>query len=131
MNSILSFPRLPGPIDTRTHTKLRGNALARSKAYFVSDMENVPIYGFPAFQYKAVEKEYKLIKVLLRLQQLIKEKFNNDVNHCIVTLYQDQNDQIKYHSDDPKTIDPSTPIFFFSLGYQRPLARDQSKESFI
>ena len=72
-----------------------------------------------------MEKEYKLIKdqpLLLRLQQLIKEKFNKDVNHCIVTLYQNQNDHIKYHSDDPKTIDPSTPIFFFSLGYQRPLA---------
>jgi 2OG-Fe(II) oxygenase superfamily len=108
-----------------SHMRYRGNALKRSKFFLVNDLENVPVYLYPGFQYQSIVEEYGLIKdnvLATRFSNAIEKQFGVDINHIIGTRYSNGEDGIGYHSDKPKTINPDVPIYIFSCGAQRDLS---------
>lgn len=107
------------------HMKYRGHELKRSKFFLVDDLDQVPIYSYPGFQYEAVVKEYKLISdfpIIQEIKNRLCEEFKVNLNHVIGTVYYNKDDNIERHNDKVQTLDPNTPIFTVSLLSSRPLA---------
>jgi hypothetical protein len=107
------------------HMLYRGRPIARSKLFLVDQLQpSVPVYLFPGFQYAQIAHDYHSMHEVPLIDQMsleLAKQFGLSTNHVILTRYQDQHDNIGYHNDKPKTIDPDVPIFIISLGAQRPL----------
>lgn len=116
---------------TNSEMKWRGNALNRSKAFFVKTLQpTIPIYRYPGFQYASVQ-HYQTIEsnpLVKQLHEMIYREFAVDTNHVIATLYEDENDSIGWHDDKMDTLDPNSPIYIFSFGQERELCFRKKNE---
>ena len=116
--------------------KYRNNELARSKAFLVKDVENLAKYGYPGFTYPSMEYyracrmsgDVAPVALLVHvLEGHCQYKYAGGewtspvINHVIGTEYESGTDNIGFHSDKVKDLEPGAPTFILSVGGEREL----------
>jgi len=128
----------------RKHSAIqyRGKDLKRAKIFSCKNRDVDPETGIP-LEIESYEYTGRTARIMLKhvpfreepvvhnlvqgLQAHLEYKFEDDsamrkavINHCIVTRYVDEEDNIGFHQDKIRTMTPNSPIWIFStLGSER------------
>ena len=100
----------------------RGNALKRSKIWAQKDYKKGMLkYGYTGWQHKIsyATHDIKYISELDKIINNINSNIPNDLNHWIVTYYEDGKDYIGFHSDKPTDFAKNSYFLVIKLGAPR------------
>jgi len=119
-----------------TFMKYRGNELPRRKFFIYRDAGHgmIPRYMYPGWQWETLQyyRKYNEAPVIQYIADFFtdnityslgddEERHTVNTNLVIGTLYEYDTDNISFHDDKPKDIQPGTLILTLSMGCEREL----------